>query len=475
MDEHQLYEQNPWWLDKLTIENDIKIQQFEANPLKFYPSGLFQEGKAGILTLRGPRQVGKSTALKLAIRDLLGKINPYQVFFYSMEDIIDQGGVVGLIRAYADIAAKQHISNSFKYIFLDEISFVDKWEIGVKRVYEQGLLRNTLLIVTGSNARDLHHQAERLPGRRGGYELPDRIFFPLSFRQYLNTKGFPYLETLPRVGLSELLNDDRASKELLSFGAVVEHLGRELDMYLLSGGFLLAINDMEAKGCIQPATYQAYLQWLRGDIVKMGRNEHVARETLIGIKERLGSVLGWNVLKEIVSDIYSGNITDYLTSLTEIFVAKHIYQIEPGRKKVHLKKQKKVYLVDPFLFWTVFYWERKWADSYGQCLSLLQNWKSRLIELLVAGHLFRLDEMDWFSSRTYFWRGLKEIDFLFLNEGGVLVPIEVKYQQKVNEADAYPMKRAGFKRGLLLSKDRIREMPGGFLVIPASLFLALDA
>lgn len=474
MEERLLYDQNPWWLDKLTIENDIKIQQFTANPLKYYPPPLFNRNKPGILTLRGPRQVGKSTALKLLVRDLLGEINPYQVFFYSMEDIPNQNALVKIIKTYKEIAVKQRCEESFKYIFLDEISFVDKWEMGVKQLYEQGHLQNTLLLVTGSNARDLHHQAERLPGRRGGYELPDRIFFPLSFKQYLITKKFPYLDKLPPQSLNEILHNNDTCQSLLKCGSVISHLNRELDLYLLSGGFLLAINDMAREGQVHPSTYQAYLQWLRGDIAKMGRNEHVARETLIGIKNRTASAMGWNILKERVSDIYAGNITDYIWSFIEIFVAKFIYQLEISRKKAHLKKQKKVYFTDPFLFWTTFYWERKWAQPYGQCLNLLFDWKPGLIESLVAGHLFRLDEMDWFSSRTYFWQGLKEIDFLFLNEKHEIIPIEVKYQNKFDRADIYPIKKAGFKRGFILSKDKLLKTPEGFFVIPCALFLALD-
>lgn len=475
MEEKLLYDQNPWWLDALTIQKDLKIRQFSENLLKFTPKPIFEKNEPGILTLRGPRQVGKSTAIKLAIRELLlsGEVNPHQIFFYSMEDIAGRENLADLLKTYQGICVKQKIDNQFRYIFLDEISFVSDWELAIKQLYEQGMFQQTVVLITGSNARDLHHQAERLPGRRGNYNLPDKIFFPLSFREYLEVRNYPYLDKIPNLSHDEIMRDVNKCQNLMGCGAIVDSLNLELESYFFTGGFLTAINDIAKNGHILPTTYQTYLQWIRGDIIKMGRNEHVAREALIGIRNRLGSSFGWNTLKELVADIYSGNIVDYLWIFTEIFVAKFINQLDTGKLREHPKKQKKVYFIDPLLFWTIFYWERKWAEPFSRCMELLPNVRAGLVENLIASHFFRFDELDWFSSRTHFWQGFKEIDFLFVNELQKAIPCEVKYQNKIEKSDFNPMVKAGFKNGVVFSKNTLAKPADGFFAIPTALFLSL--
>ncbi|MDD5435289.1 MAG: hypothetical protein PH343_07655 [Nitrospira sp.] len=52
----------------------------------------------------------------------------------------------------------------------------------------------------------------------------------------------------------------------------------------------------------------------------------------------------------------------------------------------------------------------------------------------------------------------------------VLLPLEVKYQKNVGFTDLRTIKKLGFKRGILISVDKL-EMDDGFAIIPAGLFL----
>ena len=71
--------QNPWWLDKNSIEKDEKITTALKGEKVLYEFDLKRN-----TILLGPRQVGKTTMIKLFIRDLLQKrVNPRNIFYFS--------------------------------------------------------------------------------------------------------------------------------------------------------------------------------------------------------------------------------------------------------------------------------------------------------------------------------------------------------------------------------------------------------
>ena len=63
-------EQNPWWHEPGAIEQDFHVRAFEASPTKCEPQkiGAFCFDTDAVYTPRGPRQVGKTTLLKLLMR-----------------------------------------------------------------------------------------------------------------------------------------------------------------------------------------------------------------------------------------------------------------------------------------------------------------------------------------------------------------------------------------------------------------------
>ena len=62
-----LQQHNPWWLREELILDDEKIVDYERETYKYTPPILseYPYNDEAILTLRGPRQVGKSTSVKL--------------------------------------------------------------------------------------------------------------------------------------------------------------------------------------------------------------------------------------------------------------------------------------------------------------------------------------------------------------------------------------------------------------------------
>ena len=78
--------QNPWWENPENIETDQSITNYEESQIKWTPRirHYIKLDDELIYTLRGPRQVGKTTLIKLMIRDLLRKgVNQRRIFYYT--------------------------------------------------------------------------------------------------------------------------------------------------------------------------------------------------------------------------------------------------------------------------------------------------------------------------------------------------------------------------------------------------------
>jgi len=76
------------------------------------------------------------------------------------------------------------------------------------------------------------------------------------------------------------------------------------------------------------------------------------------------------------------------------------------------------------------------------------------------------------TSGPYFWYSEKgnEIDFIVDREG-VLIPIEIKYQNRINKSDYTGMKRV-FGKGIVATKDTIGR-DDNIVLMPIWLLLAL--
>jgi uncharacterized protein len=103
-----------------------------------------------VYTIRGPRQVGKTTMVKIIIRELLAKIEHSQsVFYFTCDLVADEKELFEVLELYLDWAAAFRLDR--KYIFLDEISSFRDWEKGLKYLVDTGALKNSTVVLTGSH------------------------------------------------------------------------------------------------------------------------------------------------------------------------------------------------------------------------------------------------------------------------------------------------------------------------------------
>src|SRR3989338_7353321 len=179
-----LVEQNPWWKEKEKIERDYDIIKWKEKRHKWVPNivNKIDSEPFSFHILLGPRQAGKTTAMKLLIKRLLEKEDPKGIFYFNCEELGDYREVLELIETYLEFKEDNKIKNSF--LILDEVTSAHELYKAIKSLIDKGKLKNETLLITGSSSLSIKREIELFPGRRGKGE--DLVLMPLSFRQFLN-------------------------------------------------------------------------------------------------------------------------------------------------------------------------------------------------------------------------------------------------------------------------------------------------
>lgn len=161
MDILEIRKQNPWWEYKGRIEEDPKIRDYEHSVIKWTPrlkKYIFLDQDV-VYSIRGPRQVGKTTLIKLIIRELLQKKNEINILYFACDLLKDNLALMDLLETYRTWVSAQNQDRL--HIFLDEISSVKDWQKAIKQFVDIYSNKNMTLILTGSHTLDIKNSTER--------------------------------------------------------------------------------------------------------------------------------------------------------------------------------------------------------------------------------------------------------------------------------------------------------------------------
>jgi hypothetical protein len=448
--------QNPWWKNKSEIEKDEKV--IEALQKKTMVTYKLKDKSNKIIL--GPRQVGKTSMLKLLIYDLIinKNINPLDICYFSCEPLKTKNDIIEVVKEFEKLSPEK----SFKYIFLDEITQITEWELAIKFILETRLSREKLLIATGSNALLLKKGSERLPGRNISIEL----FLPLSFREFLLKFSSEELrESLKKIEINDVTDLKKFYESFLKLLIFSDEIESKFNFYLKTGGYLKAIYELFEKKKISEETYEIYVKWILGDLSKLGRKEEIFKSVLMGIVKNYCSKFSLHSIAkdtEIKSHI---SVADYLDILQSLLLTNQLYQLDYNKKIPVFRKEKKNYFTDPFLYSV--------CKGYinGKYQDYSEEIKEKLIEGVVCEALAKLIKINLdISSSLWFYLKKKETDFV-LKQKDNLIGIELKWQNKVSKSDFNNFYL--FKKKILLSKNELKfDKENNFLIVPAHLFLA---
>jgi predicted AAA+ superfamily ATPase len=390
---------------------------------------------SGIYLLSGGRQIGKTTLLKQWMSYLLHRgIIPTAIAFLSGELIDDHHMLLHLLQQQLTEMPKDRL----KFLILDEVSYINGWDKGIKFAADSGLLDQTIFMITGSDMTILEEARARFPGRRGKATVQEFHLYPLSFGEFVKLK---------RVNVED-------NTELF----------RSFDEYLIHGGYMTAINDLAKEKKILEATLITYSDWIRGDILKKDKKETYLREILAGILKRYGSQITWNTLAKDLSIDHPSTVADYiflLESMDALFVQSALLE---DKLTGAPKKAKKIFFTDPFIYHAISYWLKPTLDPFvKQITTAIQNPEicSILVEACVVTHYRR-----YFP--TYFIKGDGEVDVAYIKEGRFW-PVEVKWTQQIQKSELKQF--AKYSNGIILTKWRERRILEPFPTIPVPVAL----
>lgn len=136
-----------------------------------------------IITLIGPRRVGKTTLMQQLISHLLSekRIAPKNILFFSFD--LYHADLLLLLNTYQKLTGVNDRAEMI-YLFLDEIQYLENWAAQLKLVWDAR--ENIKIVVSGSSASDLNRGKESLAGREIQISID-----PLNPSEYLDIKGKP--------------------------------------------------------------------------------------------------------------------------------------------------------------------------------------------------------------------------------------------------------------------------------------------
>ena len=296
------YRYNPWWNNSLILP-DIIPRKNLVERLKV------DLGTKDILFLTGLRRIGKTTLMKLLIESLInGKKVPHKnIFYISLDDYqLSKLSILEIIEEYRRI---QQIPFREKiYVFLDEVTSKDDFEIQLKNIYDSGYIK---VIASSSSTTLLKSKKPYLTGRNKLVEI-----LPLDFEEYLQFKEIT------------ILPEDRALKqkyfeEYLSIGGIPE--------YVLRG-------DVEyLKEVIDDILYKDIISHYKVEDI------NILKDYFSLLMERAGKVVSTNKISKIL-EISPDTSNRYLKMFEDSYL---IYKVSRfGKTNETIRAAKKIYAAD---------------------------------------------------------------------------------------------------------------------------------
>lgn len=326
--------QNPWWRG----EEDPHLEQWKNSSIKWVPTLLEDLSTDGFALhfMIGPRQVGKTTMVKLLVQRELKHRDPRSIFYYSCDELVNHSELGEVLDSY--LSMKDEIGIESSLILLDEITFVDGWWRAVKARIDRGIFRNDTLIVTGSASMELLDHVDTFPGRRG--KGKDLFMHPLSFSEYCRLIGNVDVAT---GGIGELKGN--AARNRIH----AEHLETLWKRYLITGGFPRPIIDHYSVGKVSEITKRTFIDWLKGDWAKAGNSDSYMKEVIRYIFRARGTPVSWNSISSETSMNSPHTARKYVEVLRDIFAVNTLDLISADGR-INYRKNRKIHISDPFVY-----------------------------------------------------------------------------------------------------------------------------
>ncbi len=362
--------QNPWWkTKKISLDKGI----IERRLLEEVKEELYQDRISGVI---GLRRVGKTTLVKLLIKELLKNTDPMRICYFSF-DMYNEIEPRSLIKLYSEEILKEPFLDYDErvYFFFDEIQKVGDWGDQIKSVQDKEL--DVKFVITGSSSMNITKGAgESLAGRINMHWLTS-----FSFKEYLKYHDIE----IPEVHLNDLYYPQEASRLRIAFKDYMEKGGLPELYEDHSHEFLQQILD---------------LVFFR-DIVEIFtvKRTDVLKGIFRTIAENSGQKINYSNMSNDLNTQYR-TVIDYIQYLQDSFLVEKSMPYEKSHLKA-LRKNPKMYAAD-----------HSFTDLYGAESGLTA-------ETIAFNHLKKLETPNFLQE--------PEVDIVL---SGSKQAFEVKYTTK---------------------------------------------
>jgi predicted AAA+ superfamily ATPase len=264
------YQFNPWWEEEIKFEGVVERARYlsQMNSVSSDKS---------IVILTGLRRVGKTTLMKLLIRNLIAQgVSPKLIFYISLDDYTLEGksilDIVDDYRKLHKLSVDEHI-----FLFLDEVAHKDQFQQQLKNLYDR---QDVKIYASSSSSSVLKDKQAFLTGRelileifpldfdeycefkRLAVKQKDAPLLASYFEDYLKTGGMPEYVLKQDRGYLSTLVDDIIYKDIVAFHGIKNPQGvRDYFALLMErAGKQISINKVANILKISPDTAQRYLR-----------------------------------------------------------------------------------------------------------------------------------------------------------------------------------------------------------------------
>ncbi len=472
----QIYNQNPWWTNPAWAASDPHVVALEAQPARLASDVVEQLDLArpGIHILRGPRQVGKSTDLKLLVKRALASGFEARSVIYLALDLLEGQRLSELAATVERARELAHGGAASGLLLLDEVTAVRGWQTAVKSLWDHGAIRASVVVCTASSAIDLQRDAsERLPGRRAAGS--DHLVLPQSFAAFARaTRG--EIPSSPRLTIAQLRTAEGV--ELLRDMRVYSPaLDAALERYLRFGGLPAAVAEA-VSGSPEPSREVRRVLWdsLLRELQRRGSSVPATHALLERVVRSLGSKVSWSSMaREMDVPLGRGSgrphyqtLRDYIELLAAGYFLFVLYFWRGGSQTNEQSRDKKVFFADPLLCGLAL------AEAPGLALD-----QPALVENAIGIALLRRYEsperlLEAFAlpGRLHIWQTARggEIDFV-CGPRSALDVVEVKYRRDPGTTAAAAAARAHPGRPVVMATKDALQFTERYALVPASLLL----
>lgn len=332
----------------------------------------------GMILVRGARQYGKSTWLEEQLRKTVTDFGPGTAFYLNGDELRGSRDLVEAIRTLLPLFSARA---AVRRLFIDEITAIDDWETGLKRLFDSGDLRHVLVITTGSKAADLRHGSERLPGRKGRLDRTAYLFAPVSYGEFHRVCG-------------KALGSDT------------------LPAYLLAGGSPLACAELASTRRLPEYVIEITRDWIYGECAASGRS----RASLLGVVECLhrfgGTPVGQAKLAREAGLANNTVAAGYIELLMDLLCVAAAHPWDQGKNRVNRRRPCKYHFTNTLV---AVAWHPARIRSLDDYRALPSDDRAKFAEWLVAQELWRRAAVRGEESpeQMAFWQAAgHEIDFI---------------------------------------------------------------